>query len=139
MEIALALSVVSVLSIVVGLVLLPIVVVRLDEDHFTHDPGGERWQARSLGRRVWAIVRTAIGIVLVLAGIVLLFLPGQGVLTIVAGLLIAEYPGKYRVERAVVRRPRVLSALNAIRRRFERPPLRLDGADGEDRGEGEGD
>lgn len=127
MQIALAFTLVSVVSLLVGLVMLPVAVVRIDADHFVREPGEERWRSRSTRERAWAIVRTVVGGILVLAGVVLLLIPGQGVLTIVAGLLVAEYPGKYRVERAIVRRPAVLLALNRIRCRFGRETLRLRG------------
>ena len=62
-----------------------------------------------------------IGILLSLPGI-----PGQGILTILTGLIISDFPGKRRLERRLVRVPVVLSAANQIRSRFKRPPLVLD-------------
>lgn len=62
-----------------------------------------------------------IGILLSLPGV-----PGQGILTILAGLIISDFPGKRRLERRLVRVPVVLSAANQIRSRFGRPPLVLD-------------
>lgn len=62
-----------------------------------------------------------VGILLSLPGI-----PGQGVLTILTGLIISDFPGKRRLERRLVRVPVVLSAANQIRTRFNRPPLVLD-------------
>ena len=62
-----------------------------------------------------------IGILLSVPGV-----PGQGVLTILAGLIISDFPGKRRLERRLVRLPVVLSAANQIRSRFKRPPLVLD-------------
>ena len=62
-----------------------------------------------------------VGVLLSLPGV-----PGQGILTILTGLIISDFPGKRRLERRLVRVPVVLSAANQIRTRFKRPPLVLD-------------
>jgi len=59
-----------------------------------------------------------LGIVLSLPGI-----PGQGVLTILLGIMISDFPGKERLERKIVSYPKVLEALNKLRERFGKPPL----------------
>ncbi|MFO7857997.1 MAG: PGPGW domain-containing protein, partial [Ectothiorhodospiraceae bacterium] len=74
---------------------------------------------------VLLIVKNALDAVLVLAGIAMLVLPGQGVLTILAGLTLMNFPGKYRVERWLMSRPAVFNAVNWLRRRAGRPPLEL--------------
>ncbi len=56
----------------------------------------------------------------------MLVTPGQGLLTLLIGLLLLNFPGKYRLERWLVRRPGVLRTLNWVRRRrgqehFESP------------------
>ena len=53
----------------------------------------------------------------------MLFVPGQGLLTIIVGLTVMNYPGKFRLERWLVMRPRVLPALNWLRKRYGHPPL----------------
>jgi len=60
----------------------------------------------------------AIGIVLSVPGV-----PGQGILTILAGLTLIEFPGRHRVIRALLGRPTVLYAVNRFRARFKRRPL----------------
>ena len=71
------------------------------------------------------IVRSAVGVVLVLVGILLSLpgIPGQGVLTILAGVMLIEFPGRHRIVRAIIGRPAVLAAVNRLRARFSRPPL----------------
>jgi hypothetical protein len=68
-------------------------------------------------------VRNALALVLLAAGILMLVLPGQGILTILIALMVSTFPGKYRMERAIMRRPRVLRAANWIRRRYHKPEL----------------
>lgn len=75
----------------------------------------------------WRTLRTALGLVLVVVGLLLSLpgVPGQGVLTILAGLMLIEFPGRRRLLRAIIGRPAVLSAVNRLRARFDRPPLSL--------------
>jgi hypothetical protein len=59
--------------------------------------------------------------VLVLLGLVMLVTPGQGILTLLSGLLLMNFPGKYRLEQWLVLRPGILRALNWLRRRRNQP------------------
>jgi hypothetical protein len=70
--------------------------------------------------------RNLLGGILVLIGILMLVLPGQGLLTILVGIMLMDIPGKYRIARSIVSRPSVLQSMNWIRRRAGREPLVLD-------------
>ncbi len=78
--------------------------------------------------RKWSlrIGRNLAGIVLVVLGVIQLFMPGQGLLTILIGVVLLDFPGKRRLERTIVSRPKVLSAINRLRARYGRPPLVLE-------------
>ena len=69
------------------------------------------------------VVKNTTGGVLIVAGLAMLLLPGQGLLTLAAGLLLLDFPGKYGVERRLVSRGPVRASLNWIRRRRGREPL----------------
>ena len=69
------------------------------------------------------IVKNLVGAGLIVAGIVMLMAPGQGVLTLLVGLMLLDIPGKRRLEQRIVRRERVLNAINWLRGRFSKPPL----------------
>jgi len=79
-------------------------------------------RARSVA---WRITRNLLGLVLIAVGIVLSLplVPGQGLLTILIGLVLVDFPGRRRLELGLVRRRGVLAALNRIRARFGRPAL----------------
>ncbi len=67
---------------------------------------------------VYTMVRNILGLVLILAGIVMLVLPGQGVLTIIMGLIVADFPQKERWLRRLTASHTVKKGLNLIRRKF---------------------
>ena len=69
------------------------------------------------------IIKNSIGLVLILFGILMLILPGQGVLTIITGLIFLDYPGKFRFERSLVRNKLILNSMNWIRRKLNKPDL----------------
>lgn len=116
-----ALTVAGVIMAVASTLALPWLILRLPEDYFVH-PRKPRPDRSALGRLLW-LLRNALALVLLLAGVLMLFLPGQGLLTILVAIGISTFPGKYRLERAIMRRPRVFRAVNWIRRRYHRTPI----------------
>lgn len=75
------------------------------------------------------IAKNLLGLLLIVLGIVLSLpgIPGQGLLTILIGVMLLDFPGKRRLERSLVRRPAIHSTINRLRARFGKPPLDLDG------------
>ena len=98
------------------------VLLGLPGDHFTRTK-------RTRAHLVLVILKNLLGAVLVVLGIALSLpgIPGQGLLTIFAGLLLLDIPGKRRFELSVLRRPSIRRTVDALRRRFRRPPLQFPG------------
>ena len=69
--------------------------------------------------------KNLLGLFLLGAGIVMLLTPGQGLLTILFSLFVLNFPGKRRLELALIRRPALYRAVNALRRLRGKPPLQL--------------
>jgi len=102
---------------VISLVVFPLVVANLPRDYFVRDKRDPAHQKRR-HPAVWVlltVVKNIFGFVLILAGIAMLVLPGQGILTILMGVALANFPGKFALERRLVRQPSVARALNRIR------------------------
>tara|TARA_Y100000768_G_scaffold363576_1_gene323322 strand:- start:424 stop:849 length:426 start_codon:yes stop_codon:yes gene_type:complete len=72
---------------------------------------------------VSAVVKNIFGYVLILGGILMLILPGQGLITIFIGLLLSNYPGKYSIEKRIIASPKILKSINWLRKRSNEPPL----------------
>ena len=108
---------ISLVSFVATLIAVPIVLVRLPEDYFSHrNRHRMRWQNLNPPERLLLIlVKNLLGAIFILLGFLMLVLPGQGLLTILIGLVLLEFPGKYRVERWVVNQPVVLRSINWVR------------------------
>jgi hypothetical protein len=112
-----------------GLALAGVFVVSMPEDYFVGsttprpDPRGglHGWAARVAKNLLGAAV-VLVGLVLSLPGV-----PGPGVLVMLIGLMLMDFPGKRRAERWMVTRPGVLATMNKLRDRYGKPPMRLDG------------
>lgn len=72
------------------------------------------------------IIKNLIGFLLIAAGIVMIFTPGPGVPTILLGLIMMDIPGKRPLEAKLIQRPMVLSAVNDLRAKYNKPPLIMD-------------
>jgi hypothetical protein len=78
-------------------------------------------------RGLWKVAKNVLGLALVGLGLLLSLpgVPGQGILTVLIGLILLDFPGKRALERRLVTRPAVLHAINRLRARFNRPPMEL--------------
>jgi hypothetical protein len=115
----------SLLSLVISVILGPALILRLPAGYFTyrHRHAVARDRSHPLLHLALTTTKNVIGAVFVVAGLALLVLPGQGLITLLAGAVIMNYPGKFRFERWLVSRPRVLPALNWLRTKYGREPL----------------
>lgn len=118
-----------VFSLTVSFLAIAIVVVKIPENYFSshyqqdfmpNSPFLVRWGAVIL-KNLLGVFLIALGIVLSLPGV-----PGQGLLTILLGLIMVDIPGKRPLEAKIIQRPAIRSAINSLRARFKKPPLVLD-------------
>jgi hypothetical protein len=125
-NVLLALTLFGIVTFVGGVVGVPFLFARLPADYFS---GRER---RALGlpppkRPAIAVLLRALknllGVVLVFFGVLMLVLPGQGLLTILVGMFFIDFPGKRRFERWLLARGPVLRAINRLRGRAGKPPI----------------
>lgn len=115
----------SVVLFVAGLFLAPALLVRIPRDYFSHErrPPGRFAGSPPLIRVAALVCKNALGLVLLLLGVVMLALPGPGLLTALIGFLLLDWPGKYRFEKWVASRRRVRNAINWVRKRAGREPM----------------
>ena len=110
---------------VISLLSLPWLVAQIPDDYFVPKKRQPtQWKTRQpLIILIILIGKNCLGYMLLLGGILMLFLPGQGLLTMITGLLLIDYPGKFRLERKIVNTPTVLKSLNWLRAKAHKPPL----------------
>jgi putative transmembrane protein PGPGW len=110
-------------TFVVGLLLMRWLILRIPADYFTRPPderlgsGQHKWQTA-----LW-FLKNGGGVLLLIAGVVMMVTPGPGLLAIVFGVTLVDFPGKRRLEEWLVCQPRVLHAANRLRERHGVEPL----------------
>jgi hypothetical protein len=111
-----------------GVIAVPLLIVHIPTDYFARSrrEGAGRTRRHLWFCWIWIVVKNVLGLACLFFGALMLVLPGQGILTILIGLVLLDFPGKLRMQRWVVSRPGVLDSINWIRKRRGRAPLVLD-------------
>lgn len=112
----------SLLLFVLSLLLLPWFIKKIPADYFQRPPKTNTWRDLLTPLN---IARNLLGGTVLIAGIVMLVLPGQGLLTIFAGIAIMQFPGKHELERWLISRNGILKAVNWIRRKTHTAELEV--------------
>lgn len=115
----------SLLIFVGSLLLIPWLIVRIPADYFVRDKS-RRSMLRGYNPlliSVLRVLRNLLASIFVAVGVVLLILPGQGLLTIFLGVVVADFPGKHRLVNWLVAQPGICRPLNWLRHRAGKEPI----------------
>jgi len=110
-------------TFVVSLAAAGVALLFLPTDYFVRHAQPQRTRPQSAGGWAWRIGRNVVGVVILIAGIVMIFTPGQGLLSILLGLILIDFPGKHAVVRKILRNGKVVDAANRWRAKFDKPKL----------------
>jgi hypothetical protein len=113
------------LSVAAGM----IVMLGLPSDYFVRSQARPESPRRHPALRIVLVgAKNLLGGVLLLLGLVMAvpLVPGPGLLFILLGIGLLDFPGKRLLERRLLRFPRVLASVNALRSRFGRPPILIE-------------
>lgn len=117
----------SVVSFFATLIAIPFIVARIPTEYFIRDHKKSAGDNRRTPLNLfWLVLKNILGVIFILAGLAMLVLPGQGVLTMLLGIMLMNFPGKLALERYFIRQPTVFKALNWMRARANRPALIVD-------------
>ena len=117
-----------IVSFAISLSVVSFILVKIPPDYFQENRPHEFWSARHpVIRLLGTLAKNLLGIVLVALGIVMSIpgVPGQGILTILLGIMLLDFPGRQKLERKIVSQPQVLKNVNKLRHRFGKPELVL--------------
>jgi hypothetical protein len=101
----------SVVLLVAGVLVVPGAVARLPKDFFTRED------------RKPALWLNILGWVLIVAGVAMMILPGPGAVALLAGIVLADFPGKRRFLRWFLARGKIFEGLNRMRAKRGKPSL----------------
>lgn len=103
-------------------ILTIIFLINLPEDFLVRNCE-DRKNTRVFLRILFCSIRNIIGLLLILGGIIMLFTPGPGMISIFIGILAIDFPLKYRVVRRFIEMRGIFENVNNLRCKFGRPPL----------------
>jgi hypothetical protein len=113
------------------LLAIPLFIAAIPRDYFTrkHRPLGSRYaeSRHPLLLLLLKLLKNVLGALFCLMGLIMLFTPGQGLLTLFAGLLLLDFPGKRKLEIRLLRKRAVLGAVIWIRKKAKVEPLEWPG------------
>lgn len=111
-----------------NLALVSLILVKIPADYFKQSHTKFLHNQTPVVRVLAIIGKNLVGVILVVLGILLSLpgVPGQGVLTILLGVMLLDFPGRRRFEHWIVSSPKVFNTVNKLRNRFDKPPLVLD-------------
>lgn len=109
---------------IVFLFAIPLLIVKLPSDYFIR----QSFQRPRLALHnhpammlIYLITKNLVGVMIIFAGIAMLFLPGQGIITIIVGLSLLNFPGKRRLVLYVVCHSFIIGSVNRLRARLNKP------------------
>ncbi|HKY41915.1 MAG TPA: hypothetical protein VJM50_02385 [Pyrinomonadaceae bacterium] len=121
-------SLIFIASFLINLGIVSVILVKLPADHFSKNRKTKFWHgsrpllnaAKVIGKNIAGVFLVVLGIVLSLPGV-----PGQGLLTILLGIMLLDFPGRERLEQKLLSKPTIVNTINRLRGRFGKPPLVL--------------
>jgi hypothetical protein len=109
--------------------LVSLILVKLPADYFCSHYDRQLWSGRAPALRIAAAIgKNVLGVLLIVLGIIMALpgVPGQGLLTILLGVMLVDFPGKDRLEQKLLQRPAIRNSIDKLRAKFGKPPLLLD-------------
>lgn len=123
-ETLVALTILSIIFFVGSLIAIPFILVRLPTDFFDiRVPRPWMEDHHPVLRVLGHLVKNVVGAIFLFVGFLMLFLPGQGILTMLIGISMLDFPGKRKLEAKLIGQPAVLNTINGMRQKFGKPPL----------------
>ncbi len=119
------LATISLFVFIFSLVSIKWLVALIPTDYFVKKNISKSKKSYSLLWLMSLIVKNIIGYTLILGGILMLVLPGQGLFTILMGLILSNYPGKYTIEKKFISIPSILKTINWLRKKSNKPRLKI--------------
>ncbi|MBL7067394.1 MAG: hypothetical protein ISS29_05995 [Candidatus Marinimicrobia bacterium] len=116
----------SALTFLGTILMIPVLIIRMLPDFFDPEQRAIYLQRRHpVMRFILVLLKNILGLLFFFSGFVMLFMLGQGLLTMLIGLSLINFPGKRNLERYIIQHPRVLPVINSLRKKAGKEPLRL--------------
>ncbi len=113
---------VSIGMVLASMLIIPFLIIKMPADYFIDKRRKRNW---TIPRIILYVLRNVFALVLFVAGVLMLVLPGQGLLTLIIAAVVSDFPGKFAFERWLLRQKGVLRSINWIRKRYDKPNIEV--------------
>jgi hypothetical protein len=121
------LGILSILIFVFSIFGLRLFIIAIPSDYFINKKRVSALKNRSiLLWIIYIVFKNIIGYVFIIMGLVALVLPGQGILMILIGLMMSDYPKKFDLEKKIITIKTVRKGINWIRIKSNVDKIKLD-------------
>lgn len=121
------LGLLSLITFILTLMLVPVLVIRMPADYFMYDKESLK-EFRKQHPLVWVVtqvMKNIFGALFICAGLAMLVLPGQGLITILIGITLVSFPKKRALECRIIRIKAVVRTINWIRAKANTCPIEV--------------
>lgn len=120
-------TLIGVVGLLISLIIVPWIVIKLPADYFYEEhrkkcPWGH---CPPIIRSIILVLKNILGVILILSGFIMLFIPGQGLLTMVGGIILTDFPYKYKIMRRIIKNSKILKFINKLRKKAHQEPLKI--------------
>ncbi len=102
----------SILLLILTIILTPYLICLIPSNYFTNNYNPKKHSI------LYIILLNSIGLILLLLGFIMLFTPGQGLITILFAIFIMRFPYKRKLELQLIKNDILFNTLNWIRAKF---------------------
>ncbi|MBN2617697.1 MAG: hypothetical protein JXR64_05230 [Spirochaetales bacterium] len=110
-------SVISILTFIGSIIIIPLLIINLSPDYFIKKHQPMYNYKHPVIRYIVLLLKNILGFILILLGIIMLFIPGQGLLSIGFGVLLINFPGKKKLEYKIFTNKKISSVINKLRKK----------------------
>lgn len=116
----------SILAFFATIIFVPLMILRIPADYFENEttPSLKKMQIPKFLNISFLVLKNILGLILFLGGFMMLFTPGQGILSMIIGLSLTNFPGKRSLERRLIANKKIFSIINAVRKKGGVIPLK---------------
>ena len=115
----------SVIGFIGSLIVIPWILVQIPSDYFSHKKRQKhQWGSYpSVIRLILLLMKNILGFIFIISGIIMLLIPGQGIITIIVGIILIDFPYKYKIEQWIISHPAILRSINQLRAKAKQSPI----------------
>ena len=119
------LTIASIIGFIGSLIGIPWILIQIPSDYFSHKKRKKHlWGSYPpVIRLVLLLMKNILGFIFIISGIIMLLIPGQGIITIIVGIILIDFPYKYKIEQWIISHPAILRSINQLRTKAKQSPI----------------